>query len=81
MDLPISMKIKDSDGTVYSFDFICKQDGNICLETGNGRKQQYNQLLSIIKKGGVISGTTEINHSCYRFKIDVTGYQNALKRL
>ena len=75
------MKIKDSDGEVYSFDFICKQNGEIGMRTENSNNDSFHQFITIIEKGGVISGFTEIYHSTYIFKIDVSGYQNAVKRL
>ena len=80
-DLPITMKIKDSDGEVYSFDFICKQNGEIGMRTENSNKDSFHQFISIIEKEGIISGSTEIYHSPYKFKIDVSGYQEALKKV
>jgi hypothetical protein len=80
-DLPIIMKIKDSEGKVYSFDFICKNNGEIRLRTENNNKQLYHQFISILEKEGIVSGSTEIHHSPYKFKIDITGYHNILKRL
>ena len=75
------MKIKDSDGEVYSFEYICKQNGEIQMKTENDSKQSFHQFISIIEKGGIISGSTEIYHSPYKFKIDVSGYHDFSKRL
>lgn len=79
--LSITMNIKDSDGEVYSFDCICKQNGEIEVRKETDNKQLHHQFISILKKGGIISGSTEIYHSQYKFKIDVSGYQEALKKL
>jgi len=80
-NLPISMKIKDADGEVNSFEFVCKDNGDICMNTDKEDKQSYFNFISIIEKGGIISGSTQIYNSPYIFKIDVSGYKDAIKKL
>lgn len=76
---PITMNIKDSDGKIYQYEFICKKNGEICLKRDN--EQTLSLFMSIIEKGGVISGSTQIYSSPYTFKVDVSGYKDAVKEL
>ena len=80
-NLPIFMKIKDADGEIYSFDFLCKNNGEISMNTDKEDKQSFFKFISIIEKGGIISGSTQINNLPYNFKIDVSGYKDAIKKM
>jgi hypothetical protein len=80
-NLPITMKIKDGDGIVYSFDLICKNNGEISMRTDKDYKQSQHQFISLLEKGGLLSGATQILGTPYKFKIDVSGYTDAIKRL
>ena len=73
---PITMNIKDSKGAVHHYNFICKNNGEICINIDND--QSKNEFISILEKGGILSGSTQIYNSLYRFKINVSGYKEAL---
>lgn len=72
-------RIKDKDGVVYDFRlYNAGQSGQI----GHYGIEDYNKMVEILKKGGeitVLMGYYDYGQSDYRFKLNVDGFENAIK--
>lgn len=78
---PLIINIKDSDGETYKYDFVIQENGEIVLNANNEKRQSIEQLISIIGKEGIMSGTAQRYSTQYKFKIDLSGYREVFKRL
>ena len=74
-------RIKDSDGTVHDFRLWGSGQSSQISPTSSS-SESYKEILEILKKGGEIIVTMKYSSygdRDYRFKLDVDGFDNALK--
>ena len=78
---PTMVKIKGADGTIQEFEFVWKGDGNVYINDEKNADEVMNSFNDIMNKGGVVSFVMIVDGSLlktYKFKLDVSGYKEAL---
>lgn len=84
-DAPYMTRIKDSKGEIHDFRlFNTGQSGQIGAYSAYDAisSENYNKMIEILKKGGeitVLMNYNDYGQSDYRFKLNVDGFENAIK--
>ena len=80
-NVPIIIGIKGPDGETYKYDFVIQKNGEIVLSDNCEEVQSLEKILSLINKEGIMTGAAQRYNTHYIFKIDLSGYKEANKRL
>jgi hypothetical protein len=78
---PIIISLKGSDGETCKYDFVIQKNGEIVLSDSCEKVQSLEKILSLINKEGIMTGAAQRYNTHYIFKIDLSGYKEANKRL
>lgn len=78
----VIMKIKDSEGVIHDNMFFYNTESGNITPSALFNDKEYNEMLEIVKKGGIISVVAECgtySTSRYVFEMDVTGFEKAIE--